>query len=63
MTVQHDLGFIVNDNKSQLKSSTKLTFLGFIIDSLDMKLYLTQDKIDVTISGLLVSTFPAVFSQ
>ena len=46
-----DLGFIVNDKKSQLKPSTKLTFLGFIIDSLDKKLYLPQDKIDKTVSA------------
>ena len=75
-----DLGFIVNDKKSQLEPSTTLTFLGFIIDSIDMKLYLQQDKIDKTVlacsslisnesptirqvaqvTGLLVSSFPAV---
>ena len=37
----------MNDKKSQLELST--TFLGFIIDSMDMKLYLPQDKIDKTV--------------
>ena len=41
----------MNDDKSQLESSTNFTFLGFIIDSLNMKLYLPQDKIDKTVSG------------
>ena len=31
--------------------STKLTFLGFIIDTVDMKLYLPQDKLDKTVSA------------
>ena len=60
-----DLGFIVNDKKSQLEPSTKLTFLGFIIDSLDMKLYLPQDKIDKTVSACssLISTASPTIRQ
>ena len=59
-----DLGFIVND-KSQFEPSTKLTFLGFIIDSLDMKLYLPQDKIDKTVSACssLISTASPTIGQ
>ena len=58
-----DLGFIVNDKKSQLEPSTNLTFLGFMIDSLDMKLYLPQDKIDETVSAcssLISTTSPTI---
>ena len=60
-----DLGFIVNDKKSQLEPSTKLTFLGFIIDSLDMKLYLPQDKIHKTVSACssLISTASPTIGQ
>ena len=60
-----DLGFIVNDKKSQLKPSTKLTFLGSIIDSLDMKLYLPLDKIDKTVSpcSSLISTASQTIRQ
>ena len=60
-----DLGFIVNDKKSQLEPSTKLTFLGFIIDSLDMKLYLPRDKIDKTVSACssLISTASPTIGQ
>ena len=60
-----DLEFIVNDKKSQLEKSTKLTFLGFIIDSLDMKLYLPQDKMDKTVSACssLISTASPTIRQ
>ena len=60
-----DLGFILNDKNSQLEPSTKLTFLGFIIDSLDMKLYLPQDKIDKTVSACssLISTASPTIQQ
>ena len=60
-----DLGFIVNDKKSQLEPCTKLTFLGFIIDSLDMKLYLPQDKIHKTVSACssLISTASPTIGQ
>ena len=60
-----DLGFIVNDKKSQLEPSTELTFLGFIINSLDMKLYLPQDKINKTISvcSSLISTASPTIRQ
>ena len=55
----------MNDKKSQLEPSTKLTFLGFIIDSLDMKLYLPQDKIDKTVSACssLISTASPTIRQ
>ena len=60
-----DLGFILNDKKSQFEPSTKLTFLGFIIDSLDMKLYSPQDKIDKTVSAcsILISTASPTIRQ
>ena len=35
-----DLGFIVNDKKSQLEPTTIISFLGFIIDSVSKKLFL-----------------------
>ena len=38
------LGFIVNDEKSILTPATRINFLGFIIDSILMKIFLPEDK-------------------
>lgn len=38
------LGFIINDNKSRLTPSTNTKFLGFLIDSVNLKLELPVEK-------------------
>jgi len=39
------LGFLVNQEKSQLSPSQQATYLGFVINSQEMKLYLPQTKL------------------
>ena len=39
------LGFIINVNKSSLIPSTRITFLGFELDSIAMKVFLPQGKV------------------
>ena len=39
------LGFIVNQEKSQLTLSQKIHYLGFVIDPADMKIRLTAEKV------------------
>lgn len=49
-------GFCIHAEKSVMNPCHKIRFLGFIVDSLDMKVYLPaekQDKIKVTVSELL----------
>lgn len=41
----NDLGFVINTNKSQLKPSRQLTFLGFNLNSETMMVNLPEDKI------------------
>ena len=38
------LGFLINCEKSLLQPCQKLAFLGFILDSVNMKVFLTADK-------------------
>ena len=38
------LGFLINCEKSVLQPCQKLAFLGFILDSVNMKVFLTADK-------------------
>ena len=38
------LGFTINEKKSSLQPSTRIMHLGFIIDTLQMKLFLPDDK-------------------
>ena len=47
------LGFVINDAKSQLQPTTRICFLGFIVDSLSMKLLLPEDKLQKIISACL----------
>ena len=47
------LGFVINDGKSQLQPTTRICFLGFIIDSISMKLLLPEDKLQKIISACL----------
>lgn len=44
------LGFIVNREKSVLIPTQKITFFGFIIDSVQFKIYLTDEKINKIIA-------------
>ena len=44
------LGFVINNKKSEFIPTTKITFLGFIIDSVSMTVQLTQDKKEKIIS-------------
>lgn len=41
-----DLGFVINEEKSQLNPVTRILFLGFIIDSELMKVFLPDNKIE-----------------
>ena len=47
------LGFVINDAKSQLQPTTRIFFLGFIIDSISMELLLPEDKWQKIISACL----------
>ena len=40
----HNLGFIIHPTKSSLKLRQRITFLGFIIDSVQMRITLTGEK-------------------
>ena len=44
MTLFKSLGFTINEEKSQLVPSQKVTFLGFILDSLTMTVFMKSDK-------------------
>ena len=41
-----DLGFIIHNEKSILEPTKEIDFLGFTLNSIDMKVFLTQDKQD-----------------
>ena len=43
----------LNDAKSQLQPTTKICFLGFIIDSISMELLLPEDKLQKIMSACL----------
>ena len=45
-TLLKSLGFIVHEDKSILIPSTNLKFLGFILDSQNMLVHITTDKVD-----------------
>lgn len=40
------LGFTLHPKKSSLIPKQRITFMGFIIDSVEMKVYLTPEKIE-----------------
>ena len=40
----HSLGFVIHPLKSVPVPSLRITYLGFALDSIEMKIYLTQDK-------------------
>ena len=46
-----NLGFVINKEKSVLQPCQKLVFLGFILDSILMRVYLTPDKTDRVVSA------------
>ena len=48
-----ELRFCDNDAKSQLQPTTRICFLGFIIDSISMELLLPEDKLQKIISACL----------
>ena len=46
----HELGFTLHPDKWQLIPSTKIKTLGFIVDSVEMRVILTQDKTENILS-------------
>ena len=48
-----NLGFVINDAKSQLQPTTRICFLGFIIHSISIELLLLKDKLQKIISACL----------
>ena len=40
------LGFTVHPKKSSLIPKQRITFMGFIIDSVEMRVYLTPEKVE-----------------
>ena len=52
ITSLHKLGFSLHQDKCQLILSTKVKTLGFIIDSVEMRVTLTQDKTENILSLL-----------
>lgn len=51
------LGFVINDAKSQLQPTARICFLGFIIDSISLKILLPEDKLQKIISAV-ITLFP-----
>ena len=52
ITLLHELGFTLHPDKCQLIPSTKIKTLGFIVDSVEVKVTLTQDKTENILSLL-----------
>ena len=50
-TLLESLGFVVNTEKSVMKPSTRIQHLGFIIDSVEMKVFLPEEKLHRIISA------------
>ena len=46
MNAFDSLGLITHPEKSVLISTQQLTYLGFILDSVEMKIFLTPEKIE-----------------
>ena len=44
ITLFESLGFLTNHEKSVLQPCQKLAFLGFLLDSVNMKVFLTAEK-------------------
>ena len=44
LTLFESLGFLINHEKSVLQPCQKLAFLGFLLDSVNMKVFLTAEK-------------------
>ena len=44
-TVLESLGFVVNDKKSSMIPTTRITHLGFVIDSVTMRVSLPEEKV------------------
>lgn len=45
ITLFNNLGFVIHPNKSVLYPTQRLVFLGFVLDSIVMRLYLTPEKV------------------
>jgi hypothetical protein len=63
-TLITNLGFMLHPDKSFLRPTQKLIFLGFILNSIDMTVALTQEKVNKTIkhcTDLLKSSQPTIF--
>ena len=57
------LGFVINANKSQLIPVTRISYLGFIIDTISMTLLLPDEKVDKILyacQNLLTCVNPSV---
>lgn len=50
INIFRDLGFTINVLKSSLELSHRKVYLGFLIDSLAMKVFLTQEKLDMVVT-------------
>ena len=52
------MGFLVNQEKSQLKPEQKLKYLGFMVDTSQMKVFLPQDKTQklIELADMLLQT-------
>ena len=50
VNIFRELGFTINLQKSSLELSHRKVYLGFLIDSLAMKVFLTQEKLDMVVT-------------
>ena len=47
-----ELGFYINEDKSEFRPSKQLVFLGFVLDSVTMRVYLTEAKQEKIVSKI-----------
>ena len=47
-----ELGFCINEDKSEFRSSKQLVFLGFVLNSVTMRVYLTEAKQEKKVSKI-----------
>ena len=57
------LGFLINHEKSVLQPCQKLAFLGFILDSVDMKVFRTTEKTERIILACQQLLQGSIFSR
>ena len=63
LTLFNKLGFVVHPEKSVLYPTQRLVFLGFVLDSVTMKVFVTPEKannVETACQQLLLSPCPSI---